>query len=735
LADGNNNLLQIKVTRDTTGNWKFWVDKTGNGLYIPQGSVYDNTYYSAKWFGLYCNYTASNSDAFYFDDVYVGDIITDTKELKVNYTVAVNSTTLDIYFNKVVDENSAQITANYWVDGIGSPVIADRPEKKPYRVRLLFGEEFEQKTPYNINISNVSDYLKQFTIDDYKGIFHLYYPDRFDVVFNELMVNPTPTVELSPYRYIELYNTTNYYINTGGWSFISGNDNPVILPDGIIPPQGYLVLVREGDLPYFSNYENVMIFDPGYHYLTSGGRTISLRDANGDIMHSVDYTDEWYKDPSKMQGGWSLEQIDPYNPCGGKGNWSASIDPKGGTPGKLNSIDDDNPDDNKPYLLRCGFIDPFNIVLVFSEPMDETTLLSTGNYQINKGIGNPTNVSPVEPDFRKVKLLLPEKLKEGQIYRVEVTDDLTDCVGNKINMEKNITRVAVPHDAGLNDVVINEILFNPPQESSQRYIEIYNRSDKVIDLSNYYIASKDTVENKLEYDVDDHRIAKESYLFFPRDYIVLTTNPGGVKKHYMTTNPDGFIRIGRMPRMTNDGGVAVFAHKSQKIIDMVVYSDDMHYPLLHDKSGVALERRNYDMPSCNESNWHSAAQNVGFGTPGFRNSQFTRHPNVIEDDITVKPDIFSPNNDGHNDVLNIYFKFEKPGYSANINIYDARGRRIKTLERGKLLATDDLIIWDGTNDNNQKADIGIYVIFIELYDPFGNVRQYKKSAVLAGRLN
>lgn len=731
LADSDNNLLTIKTTRDNQGNWSIKADNKGSGLFIPQGNVFDNTYSSTKWFGFFCNYTTTNSDRFYFDEIYVGEIIPDTTNFDVKYSLPFNSVTLDVFFNKTVDKNSSENISNYLVEGIGNPVLAERLNSNPNIVRLLFAEEFELEKEYNINISNIIDYSTQHNISNYSGTFQYYNPKPYDVVFNELMANPTPVVGLDPYRYIELFNTTDYYININGWFFKSGNDNPNELPIGVIPPQDYLILVRQNDLPYFSDYKNVVAADLGFHYLTTGGRTIVLLDANGEVIHAISYNEEWYKDPSKKDGGWSLEQIDPYNPCGGINNWQASNNNKGGTPGIKNSTYSNNPDTTNPYLIRAAYIDPFNIRLVFNEPMYKNSLLSKSSYIIDNEIGNPSSITPLKPDFRKVQLLLPTELKKDKTYNIEVTDILTDCAGNNLRKNRNFAKIAIPELADSNDIVINEILFNPPEATSQRYIEIYNRSRKVIDLKHYTISSKDTITNIL---TSVSEITEESYLFFPGDYVVLTTNPESVKNFYYTNNPDGFIKITSMPSMANSGGIAVLAHKSQKIIDKVIYSEDMHYPLLFDKKGVALERLSYDRPSNTKHNWHSAAQNVNFGTPGYKNSQFTYKPDKFNAEITVEPEFFSPNNDGKDDILNIYLKFDKPGNTANIKVFDSRGRFIKHLARSKLLGTEDVITWDGSDNNNQRASIGIYVIFIEIFDTNGNVRTYKKSAVLAGHL-
>ncbi len=45
--------------------------------------------------------------------------------------------------------------------------------------------------------------------------------------------------------------------------------------------------------------------------------------------------------------------IDTKNPCSGMNNWKASVDVKGGTPGKKNSIDAVNADQTPPGLLSA----------------------------------------------------------------------------------------------------------------------------------------------------------------------------------------------------------------------------------------------------------------------------------------------------------------------------------------------------------------------------------------------
>ena len=49
-------------------------------------------------------------------------------------------------------------------------------------------------------------------------------------------------------------------------------------------------------------------------------------------------------------------------------------------------------------------------------------------------------------------------------------------------------------------------------------------------------------------------------------------------------------------------------------------------------------------------------------------------------------------------------------------IYDAKGRLIKNLVQNELLGIAGTYSWDGITENNEKARIGIYIIFVDNYN-------------------
>ena len=156
-----------------------------------------------------------------------------------------------------------------------------------------------------------------------------------DVVFSEIMADPSPPVKLPAREYLEITNRTADSISLEGWILIATNDT-ADMPKAWIRPGEYIILCSSSGKTEFSFYGRV-ICPPSFPTLNDGGEIIALRDAGGSLVHAVTYTPEFYNDGLRSGGGWSAELTDMSNPFNEPGAWRASLDPSGGTPGRGNS--------------------------------------------------------------------------------------------------------------------------------------------------------------------------------------------------------------------------------------------------------------------------------------------------------------------------------------------------------------------------------------------------------------
>jgi lamin tail-like protein len=276
-----------------------------------------------------------------------------------------------------------------------------------------------------------------------------------------------------------------------------------------------------------------------------------------------------------------------------------------------------------------------------------------------------------------------------------------------------------------NDVVINEILFNP-KPGGVDYVEIYNRSNNTIGLNQLFIANRNSEDSISS--ITPLSIVNDS--LYPQNFIVITKDPNIVKSQYITLNPDAFVKVNSMPSFNDDSGDVIILNPQGTIIDELKYDANWQFPLISDPTGVSLERINYDAPTQSQSNWHSAATSAGYGTPGYKNSQYMV-VDTIPGTITVSPTVFSPDNDGMDDFATIDYSFPKPGYVANITIFDISGRPVRYLVQNELCGTTGTYQWDGLGEKNQQLPIGIYILFTEAFDLEGKTIQFKNTVVLA----
>jgi hypothetical protein len=722
----SSNTLKIKVVRNATNQWTLSRDITGTGNnYFTEGVVVDATYLTSSFFGILVKQsTASFFQRHFFDDIEVKAFVPDVTPPTIVSTSATSINTLDVLFNEPVDLATSQTISNYVVNtGIGSPTLAVRDASNISLVHLTFATNFPLRTNLQLTVNGVQD-LSANAIVNGTSTFSYFIPIQFDIVIDELMADPTPQVALPNSEWIELRNTSAFTIDLAGWRIADPTGQSGAMPTYSLKPDSFVIVCTGSAVAGLAIYGPTIAVS-SFPSLDNTSDVLYLVSPQNKIIHTVAYTDAWYQNELKKDGGWTLEMIDTKNPCSGISNWKASVDLRGGTPGKKNSVDAVNKDITAPKLMRAYALDNLNVTLVFDEPLDSLKGATATNYSISDGIGVPQNAVTISPSFDRVNLKLATPLLPNKVYMV-TANALSDCAGNVIGSSK-IARVGLSVVADSLDVVINEILFNPTPTSND-YVEIYNRSTKIIDLKQLYIANRNTL-NVIS---NIKQLSAENYLLFPQDFIVVTEEPALVKANYIAQNLDGFITVNPMPSFNDDKGDVIILNAQGKITDELKYDEKWHFKLIDNREGVALERIDYNAPTQQQDNWHSAATSVNYGTPTYKNSQF-KIADGVQGDITVTPEIVSPDNDGIDDFATINYNFPKPGYVANITIFDAAGRLVRNLQQNALCGTKGNFRWDGLGEKNQKLAVGIYIIYTEVFNLDGKKKKFKNVIVVARR--
>ena len=430
-----------------------------------------------------------------------------------------------------------------------------------------------------------------------------------------------------------------------------------------------------------------------------------------------------YNDNVKKTGGWTLEMIDPKNPCAEKSNWSASKNSKGGTPGKRNSVNAINRDNAAPKLVRAYLLNNKNVKLTFNEPLDSAAVLSSAMISMNP-FGSPQKLLLQPYFYTSFTAQFNDTFQTKSTYRI-LADGIKDCAGNSIS-EDDYADFGMPENADSGDVVINEILFNPRSDGVD-FVELYNRSDKVIDLEKLFIANTNE-DNTIK---DLYQIAPEGFLLFPKSYCAISENSDVLKEQYFSPNTKNFIQC-VMPSFPDNAGTAVIVDAAGNRYDRFSYDDKMHFPLLDNKDGVSLERIDFNRPANDRTNWTSAATSV-FATPAYRNSQYA-DGNANGDHLHIEPEVFSPEGDGYKDVVNFSYAFNQSGFTGNLFLYDSRGVMVKQLLHNAILGTSGTYSWNGITDKNEKAAIGIYIVYFEVFNLNGEIKNYRSTVVVSGKL-
>lgn len=720
-TDGATNVsassIKVKVKRTSADDWTLEYDLTGVGTsYVLAGMVNDATFSSSAFFGVSITMsTASFFQDHYFDDFYVGPIIVDTNPPVLISATPINSTQIDVLFSEALDQTSAELTTNYTLNPAVVITTATLDGTNPALVHLDLASTMTNGQNYTLTTANVADLALNASGSQQQNFTYLVAetPTPGDVVINEFVCDPSPVVGLPEVEFVEVYNRSTKTFDLTNWKLGDASADGTIGTVWLGPGE-YLILCASASLSDYPSGVAVSSFPS----LNNTSDDIVLKDNTGLIIDKISYTLDWYNNSAKDDGGYSIERINPELTCSGSSNWSASNAAQGGTPGAQNSVYDNTPDTQAPNFAQLIAVAPNTLEIYFTESMDSTTL-ADGGITLNPLLNISTRtITSAYPEM--MTLTFDENIVQSQFYSITYSN-VADCAGNPTTLSGQF---ALPDSAITGDVVLNELLFDPYSGGSD-WIELYNNSDKLIDLQGWQVAhyEDDTIS--------DHVTVVDHYLLFPDEYVVLGADPDFTVASYPAAIPGKFISM-TLPSMNNDSSTVYLINKNV-VLDQVAYEDDWHFKLLDSKDGKSLERLDPSGLSQDQGNWHTAAEAIGFGTPGGKNSQY--YPALHGGVLSLTSQVISPDNDGFEDVLQINYEMEQAGLIGSMDLYDALGRKVRSLLRSELLGVEGTTVWDGLLDDGTKASIGKYILIFEAYDINGELKIARKVAcIVAGKL-
>ena len=708
---GTDDRAKIIVERSLSGTWKIAVyDKHDNLKGNASGT--DNELFRSSFFVINYRYTSTRDRLLWFDDLKIDCIFHEDNQPPVVLICKVSGiNSLDLTLDEDPSDDFT-LLSNFSLAG-GDNFLIGIIRKGEKLFSLSFCNKFSNKTLNKLIINHLCDRSSN-CVERISVEFTLIAPDPGDVIITEIMADPLPAVSLPGKEYLEIANSSDFKFNLKRWS-LSTESQSTSFPDVEIKAGDYFILCPPADTIAFSCFGKVIglkSFPP----LTDEGRMLWISDSLGNLIHGVVYSSAWYGNKLKETGGWSLEMIDSRYPFYAEGNWEASSSGTGGTPGKINSSARSNPDPSFSGIENVFPSDSVTINVTFSETIFN---IAGSREKILIGDKAVSSVSSSDPLLRTFVVRSPVSLGKGEVYSMNISSDVADFAGNSISRAS--FRFGLPEKAGRGDIVFNELLFNPFRDEPD-YIELYNNSDKVADASQLYLASINTDSgdtSEIKPLSDEHRC------IVPGAFFTVTSDRGRVIERYSTSDPENIFNAPTLPSMPDDRGHLLLLNRSLDLVDEVTYTEGMQYPLLAGNEGVSLEKIRPGMESNESTNWHSASEGSGWGTPGRENSVFSRGPEG-DDLITFSSARISPDNDGIDDVLVIDIDAAGFGNVVSVTLFDETGGYVKKLRENFFAQTRVSVVWDGTSDDGSLVETGVYIVFIELYNDKGKTKSWKK---------
>jgi hypothetical protein len=338
-ADGR---VQIKIYRD--GFWMTTTDYTGNKVYEEDFEIFDNGFalQDSMFFGIYCKYTATRTDKFFYDDITYKTIQRDTIPPKVLISEVLENDQLKLVFSEAPTPASINNVGNYVAsNALGSPISTIYNATRPNEVILQFGtQQIKSGINYTLTIKNILDKNGNAT-DQFITFLFAEKPSKNDLIITEVLTDPYVGGE----DFVEIYNPTSKYLKLDSLLISNSqrNETRAIRTDLILLPGKYVAISKNTaflkttyNTPDSATFIEATI--PAFNVSSANISILSRRNGQNISIDSFDYDEAFHFSLIDDTKGVSLERISFEQNTNDRNNWhSASATTKFATPGYKNS--------------------------------------------------------------------------------------------------------------------------------------------------------------------------------------------------------------------------------------------------------------------------------------------------------------------------------------------------------------------------------------------------------------
>lgn len=551
-------------------------------------------------------------------------------------------------------------------------------------------------------------------------------PAQEMVVLSEVMYDPTGSEFYD--EFVEIFNLSfDRTINLAGW-LIGDNaslDEIVDAGNGLdLAPRSYALIVDQGYSLNSNSYDSlipdealVVTIDGASFgqngWTNSASKTVVLVRPDGTIADSHKYSPGYIS-------GHSDERID-LEVNDEEGNWEESLAPLG-TPGFANSVRILDRDlsieraDFTPNPIPAGRDGRIVLTLrnMGRETVEEFEILLYADSN-EDSVAQDTELLYAQPVSNALltsgdstNITLPVPLLPPGAHNLFL---LTKTEGDE-NPKNNIIEKLVWIGYPPSSVILNEIMYRPISDGPE-WIELINLYNERVLIQNWHIAE---VRSEKIYSLTSDRV-----FIGPGEYLVISADS--------TLDLDGNASLlvpVSFPSLNNNGEEIHLLDFANQRMDGIYYRDEWG-----GGSGISLERINPASGVQDSTNWASSAAPSG-STPGRQNSLYTE---VVpsEASLSISPNPFSPNGDGHEDFTILQLNLPVPTATISVRVYDVLGREVADILNNVPSGSQRQIVWNGKTRSGGSLRTGIYIVFVQaLNQQRGVLEELKQPVVVVG---